>query len=180
MTFVPVRRGWSWVLVAILAFAAAACAGSTKSPGASPTTLPGGSAPPSSSTPATTAPSPPTSGLRGVRVAGVQCPPVMTPGAQVEAVPEPSSYVLCPLEVPGGSGGRVTIGRGDAQFSPLTTALSTPDQPATGQVCAMYADVPQYVLANAAGVVYQVSIPVDGCRHYLRVALEALNRARGG
>jgi len=67
----------------------------------------------------------------------------------------------------------------ETAFAPLISALSRPDEPKTGAVCPAYADLSQLVLARTDESSYQVSIPTDGCGHYQRPALDALNRARG-
>jgi len=56
--------------------------------------------------------------------------------------------------------------------------LSAPNQPPTGQACEEYADVIQHVLADTDAGVYEVTVPIDGCGHYLTAALSALNAAR--
>lgn len=65
------------------------------------------------------------------------------------------------------------------EFAALLSALSRPDEPKTSAVCPLYADMLQVVLAKTGAHSYQVSLPVDGCGHYQRLVLDALNHARG-
>jgi hypothetical protein len=82
--------------------------------------------------------------------------------------------------MPGQPSKSVTIPAGRPAFDSLVSALSHADEPAPGPgtVCAAYADLTQIVLARTGSGVYQVSIPVDGCAHYERAALTALQAAR--
>ena len=54
--------------------------------------------------------------------------------------------------------------------------VAEPSQPLTNGVCPAYADAPVVVLAKTDRGVFSIPIPVDGCRHYLADARNALNR----
>ena len=129
----------------------------------------------------TSQPTPPTRVLRGVPVRGLECSlPAESSGVGPVPIEGVQAFRLCPLGAPGSQSTAVTVGANDPAFAGLVRALSAADEPATiGAVCAAYADQPQVVLAKTAGRDYQVTIPTDGCRHYQREALDALNRARG-
>jgi hypothetical protein len=117
--------------------------------------------------------------LRGVRVKVLTCPArAVSPAASPTPIGAVQTILLCPLDVPNSSSKPVTLRTGQPEFTVLSTALSVADEtPSTGP-CALYADAPQTVLAQAREGVYQISIPTDACRHYQRDALEALDRAR--
>jgi hypothetical protein len=156
------RLGWCLPLLVLLA----ACGG----------TGGGGKASPS-----TTAPAPSASGLRGVSVQALACPArVVTPSAKPARIDAPQAFLLCALDIPGQPSTNVTVAAGGPAFDSLVSALSRADEPAPGPgtVCALYADMIQVVLAKTTAGVYQVSIPVDGCGHYERPALTALQAAR--
>ncbi len=106
---------------------------------------------------------------------------VVEPDAKPAPIGTPRTFLLCALEAPGRPSKSVTVAADAPTFAPLVSALSLPDDPTVpGTVCALYADLPQVVLARTGAGVFQVSIPVDGCRHYLRSALTALQDARAG
>ncbi len=131
----------------------------------------------------TTAPAPSASGLRGVVVRAWACPAdVVSPGAKRAPIDTPQTFLLCALDMPGQPSKPVEVAAGRPAFDSLLSALSRADEPAPGPgtVCALYADVTQVVLAKTGAGVYQVSIPVDGCGHYERSALTALQAARSG
>jgi hypothetical protein len=157
------RLGWCLPLLVVLA----ACGSSGSGGKASRSTT-------------TTAP-PSVSGLRGVAVQALTCPAhVVSQGATPAPIGTPRTFLLCALEMPGQSSKNVTVAAGRPAFDSLVSALSRPDEPAPGPgtVCAAYADLAQVVLAQTSIGVYQVSIPVDGCAHYERAALAALQAAR--
>ena len=120
------------------------------------------------------------SGLRGVPVTSVSCRlPATTPRSLPVTVTSVTSLVLCPLRIPTAGSGRVTLHPGSAIFHQLLVALAKPSEPRSHDMCQLYADVPQMVLATtSSGTVYLITIPVDGCGHYLPAALGALNHAR--
>jgi hypothetical protein len=118
--------------------------------------------------------------LRGSPTSAFKCPThFVAPVAAPKSISMPQALLLCPLDMPGQGSSAVMIAPNQAAFQPLVDALSQPDQPSTGGVCAAYADLPQVLLAKTARGVFQLVIPTDGCRHYERAALDALNRARG-
>ncbi len=139
------------------------------------------STPAPTGTTSTTSPAPPTQGLRGIPVRAFSCPahpqssapkPVPIEGAR--------ALLLCPLGLPGQPSAAVTVGVNQPRFEELIRALSAADEaPTKGAVCPLYADLPQFVLAEAGARAYQVSIPTDGCGHYQHRALDALSHARG-
>jgi hypothetical protein len=96
----------------------------------------------------------------------------------------PQVLLLCPIRLPSGQLPEpVGVSAGQPGFDVLVAALSRPDvpksaAPKSGAVCLEYADGPQVVLAKAATRPYQVTIPSDYCGHYLRPAVNAINRAR--
>jgi hypothetical protein len=109
------------------------------------------------------------------------CPPhVVTPSAKPAPIGTPQTFLLCALEMPGQASRNVTVAAGGSAFDSLVSALSRADEPAPGPgtVCALYADLVQVVLAKTDAGVYRISIPVDGCGHYERSALTALQAAR--
>jgi hypothetical protein len=90
-------------------------------------------------------------------------------------------FRLCPLEVPNGTSGVVTVAKSNSDFVALRRALTAPDEPPVkNQACAMYADLPQRVLAKTTTGVLLVHIPVDSCGHYQPAATAALAAARAG
>jgi hypothetical protein len=104
---------------------------------------------------------------------GVQAstgPLVSLPASAVQA------FLLCPLRLPTGSGKAVLVPRSAPGFPGLLALLSSPDQPRTKQLCPMYADMPQVILARTADGAYVVHIPVDACGHYWHP--EVLGRLR--
>jgi hypothetical protein len=116
-----------------------------------------------------------------VAVQSFVCPAhVVAPGGKPLPIDTPQSFLLCALVMPGQPSKSVTVTAGRPAFDSLVSALSRPDEPAPGPgtVCAAYADLAQVVLAQTSTGVYQVSIPVDGCAHYERSALTALQAAR--
>jgi len=119
-------------------------------------------------------------GLRGTAMSTFACPARPTiPAAKPVAIDGARALRLCPLDAPGLQPKTVTVTAYQPVFASLITALSVPDDPATRGACPAYADLPQTVLAQTSRCVYQVAIPVDGCMHYQRAALDALSRARG-
>ena len=132
------------------------------------------------STPGSTGPPQPPSGLRGVPVQNFECSqPAVSAGVSPVAIGGVQAFLLCPLGSPGQPSKAVTVGANDPAFAALVHALSAADVPPTqGAVCPAYADLTQVVLAKTAVHVYEVSIPADACRHYQHDALDALNRAR--
>jgi hypothetical protein len=119
--------------------------------------------------------------LRGVPVRTFECPPdPKSPDASATRIVAVQTLLLCPLRAPGAPAKAVTISKQQAQFASLLAALSVPDEASTTAPCPAYADLPQFVLAKTSQRAYQVSIPVDACRHYQKHALEALDRARRG
>lgn len=109
------------------------------------------------------------------------CPmPVVSPSAKPAPIGTPQTFLLCALDMPGQPSKNITVAAGGPAFDALVSALSRADEPAPGPgtVCALYADLAQVVLAKTDAGVYQVSIPVDGCGHYERSALTALQAAR--
>jgi hypothetical protein len=109
------------------------------------------------------------------------CPShLVAPAASETRIGAPEAFLLCPLGFPGQASSAVTVVSGRPIFRALITALSRARERSTGAVCPAYADLMQVVLAKTRDGVYQVSIPTDGCGHYQRDALEALNRARAG
>jgi len=158
------RLGWCFLIPLLILPAACGSAGS------------GGKASPS-----TTAPVQSTSGLRGVAVQAWACPAhVVAQNARATPIGTPQTFLLCALEMPGQPSKNVTVAAGGPGFDSLMSALSPADEPAPGPgtVCAAYADLAQVVLAKTSAGVYQVSIPADGCGHYERSALTALQAAR--
>jgi len=128
----------------------------------------------------TSAPVPPP-GLRGVPVRAFECPSRFVSAAAVPTqIDAPEALLLCPLGMPGQPSNAVTVPATQAIFPALVAALSRAHEPSTGAVCPAYADLMQVVLAKTRSGTFQVSIPTDGCGHYQRVALDTLNRARGG
>jgi hypothetical protein len=114
-------------------------------------------------------------------VRALVCPPqAVSPSAKPAPIDTPQTLLLCALVMPGQPSKNVTVTAGGAAFDSLVSALSRPDEPAPspGTVCAAYADLTQVVLARTGAGVFQVSIPVDGCAHYERTALTALQAAR--
>ncbi len=155
----------------------AACGSSTGS--GSPTTTTTTTTVPTTTTTVPTTPG----GLRGVAVQALTCPArAVTAASKPAPIGTPRTFLLCALGMPGQPSKNVTIAAGAPTFAPLVSALSAADAPAPGPgtVCAAYADLPQVVLARTDAGVYQVSIPVDGCGHYLGSALTALQDARAG
>ena len=117
--------------------------------------------------------------LRGVLVSTFECPPHLTsPASTPTRIVGVRTLLLCPLNTPGVSGKAATISTHQPKFATLLAALSVPDEPSTTGACPAYGDLPQFVLAKTSNGVYEVSIPVDACRHYQRPVLEALNEAR--
>jgi hypothetical protein len=92
----------------------------------------------------------------------------------------PQQLLLCPLGLPDEQSSPVRIVAGQQRFELLVSVLSRPDDPKTGAVCPAYADLPQVVLVKTGKHSYRIVIPTDGCGHYQRPALDALNRARAG
>ena len=132
--------------------------------------------PPSTSTSAPVAPS---LVLRGSPTSEFKCPPRFEPPVAAPApITAPQALLLCPLGFPGQHSTAVTIAANQPAFRPLIRALSQPDEPSTGGACPAYADLQQLILTKTDRGVFQVRIPTDGCGHYERAALEALNRAR--
>jgi hypothetical protein len=128
----------------------------------------------------TTARSTATPGLRGIPVSRFEChPPPELPVAKPKRLATPQALLLCPPGLPGQSSRPVTITANQGSFAALISALSRPDEPKTGAVCPAYADLIQVVLARTGENAYRVSLPADGCGHYLHPAVDALNRARG-
>jgi hypothetical protein len=107
-------------------------------------------------------------------------PHVVAPSAKPAPIGTPRAFLLCALEMPGQPSRNITVDAGGSVFDSLVSALSPADEPAPGPgtVCALYADLVQVVLAKTDAGVFQVSIPVDGCGHYQRSALTALQAAR--
>jgi len=119
--------------------------------------------------------------LRGSPTLEFKCAPrLVPPVAAPTPIAAPQALLLCPLGMPGERSTAITITANQSAFQPLINALSRADEPPTGAACPAYADVPQVILAKTGSGVYQVSIPTDGCGHYQRDALDALNRARSG
>jgi hypothetical protein len=119
--------------------------------------------------------------LRGVPVQTLACPAVgVSSVGKPATIDAPQTFLLCPLGAPNEISGSVTVGAGVPAFDALVSALARPDVPPTGGVCPAYADLTQVVLAKTGAGVYRVSIPVDGCGHYERPALAALEAARAG
>jgi hypothetical protein len=114
-------------------------------------------------------------------VQALACPVrVVSPSAKPARIDAPQTFLLCALDMPGQPSENITVAAGRPAFDALVSALSRADEPAPGPgtVCALYADLAQVVLAKTGAGVYQVSIPVDGCGHYERSALTALQAAR--
>ena len=117
--------------------------------------------------------------LRVVHVTRIACPPqIDSPATTTIPFGTVRALSLCPLGMRRLSSSTVTITAGDPKFNALIMALSAPDEPRTAEVCPLYADIPQIVIAETADGVYQVSIPTDACGHYQRGALTALTQAR--
>jgi hypothetical protein len=140
------------------------------------TTGPSGSATPSVSTPAAS----PLSGLRGTKVASIQCASTVWQPDQKTASVLPSTpvrLVICPLPMP-----NVVHPPADLRPPPeaLLAALAAPDGPkptASPYMCAAYADVPRLVYAQtASGDLYLLHIPVDACGHYLMHPMTELDQ----
>jgi hypothetical protein len=164
-----------WLCISLFVLVAA-CSSSHQAATPSSTTLPTGT-----SSTSTSAPAIPSSGLRGIRVEAFACPPhFVAPAANATPIGTPEALLLCPLGFPGQAGKAVTVVPGRPIFRALITALSRARERSTGAVCPAYADLMQVVLAKTRDGIYQVSVPTDGCGHYQRDALEALNRARAG
>jgi hypothetical protein len=98
--------------------------------------------------------------------------------AKPARISTPQELLLCPLGLPGQRSTPVRIAPGQQDFNALISALSRPDEPKTDAVCPAYADLLQVVLGRTGTSSYQVSIPTDGCGHYQRPVIDALNRAR--
>ena len=165
------RLVWCWALIPLIA----ACGSPARESTPRSTSTTQGRAGTS-----TSLPGPPARGLRGVPVRSFACsPPVVSSAAGPVPIGAVQAFLLCPLGTPGQPSNAVTVGATDADFEVLIRALSAADIPPTiGAVCPAYADLSQVVLAKTNDRTYQVSIPTDGCRHYQRDALDALNRAR--
>ena len=164
-------RRWLCLSLVVLA---AACGSSGHAGAPASTTSTAGTSATSTSTPVTASP-----GLRGVQVLAFECPArPIAPGASPTPISTPQTLLLCPLGFPGQASSAVTVTPTQPIFRALIAALSRVHEPASGAVCPAYADLMQDVLAKTRDGVYQVSIPTDGCGHYQRGALEALNRAR--
>lgn len=136
------------------------------------------------STPGSTSTSVPTRStrvLRGTAVGSFECrPQQVSSGVGSIPINAVQTLLLCPLSTAGAPTKPVTLGVDRPTFTALIAALAAADEPPTpGAVCPLYADLLQVVVAKTSDGVYQVSIPTDACRHYLRGALDALNRARG-
>jgi hypothetical protein len=164
------------VCITAVAIFVAGCS-SGRGSGASPTTT---------TAPTTTSAAPPTTArthlpgvLRGVSVGRFECPPPLESTATtVTSIGTVKTLLLCPIDAPGLASTAVTINASDPQFAALVSALSAPDEPRTTQACPMYADVPQFVVAQTDDGVYEVTIPTDSCGHYQRGALAALTHVR--
>jgi hypothetical protein len=111
---------------------------------------------------------PATATLRGEQVGGFACPSPAGAAPAVTTVPTTgvTALLLGRPGGPGGPGGAVTVTPTDPGFAPLLSDLAEPDQPRSGSVCPLYADVVLPVLARAGSEVIRVHIPVDGCGHY--------------
>jgi hypothetical protein len=113
-------------------------------------------------------------------VQSFDCPATpVAPTGNPQPIDSAEAIRLCPIGIPGGGTATVTLTAGQPAFAPLIAALSVPDQPPTGAVCPAYADALQSVLAKSGATVFAVKVPIDGCNHYLRSALDLLTRARG-
>ena len=136
-----------------------------------------------SSARSTTATAPPTTGaagpvLRGEVTGPFVCPPAGADPGSGATLPAASvtELLICSPAVPNGPRAAVTVGPSSPQFGPLLSALSGRDEPrAAGQICPLYADVVQPVLARTASTVLVVHIPVDSCGHYQAAARTALH-----
>jgi hypothetical protein len=166
------RLVWGLALVALIA--ACGSSGRISAPGSTSSTRGG-------DVTSTSLPTQPPRVLRGVPVRSFDCSqPVVSSGAGPVPIEAAQAFLLCPLGTPGQQSNAVAIGPNDPVFDALVAALSAADVPPTsGAVCPAYADLTQVVLAKTTSRVYQVSIPIDGCMHYQRDALDALRRARG-
>jgi hypothetical protein len=168
-------RRLAWLLFAISLIAACGSSGHVSTPGSTSSTRVG--------TTSTSSRSTQTHGLRGIPVRDFACPPrVVSSASGAIPIEAAQAFLLCPLAMPGRSSKAVTVAANQPLFEVLVSALSAADTPPTpGTACPAYADLPQLVLAKTgAEGAFQVSIPTDGCGHYQRGALDALNRARGG
>jgi hypothetical protein len=71
------------------------------------------------------------------------------------------------------------LDRTNPELLRLTNLLAMPNERIRGDACPEYADVPQVVVAQTTQLAFLVSIPHDGCGHYLRPVVVALQAARG-
>ena len=151
-------------------------AGGGSGPGSPPGSEPSGTTSGSPVPPA----APVSSGLRGVKVASIQCASTTWQPDERTAVRLPSvpvRLVICPLPMP-----NAVHPPADLRPPPdaLLAALAESDGPlptASPYVCAAYADVPRLVYAQTAdGTVYVLHIPVDACGHYLVHPLTVVNQ----
>ncbi|HEX3899104.1 MAG TPA: hypothetical protein VHW74_08015 [Mycobacteriales bacterium] len=117
--------------------------------------------------------------IRGSELSGFSCHGHVIDSTDAAPPQQVTAFRLCPLEYPGQAGRTVTVRPGNAHFARLRTALAAPDQqPKRDQVCAMYANLPQRVLAQTTSGVVLVHIPTDSCGHYQSAAALALAAAR--
>ncbi len=165
------RLAWCLTLVALAGACGSSAHVSTPAPTSTSTTT--------STT--TTSAAPPTQGLRGIPVRAFSCPAhPEAPAPKTVPIEGARALLLCPLGLPGQPSPALTVKVDQPRFAALIRALSAADEaPTKGAVCPLYADLPQFVLAEAGALAYQVSIPTDGCGHYQHGTLDALSRARG-
>ncbi|MEO8776273.1 MAG: hypothetical protein ABI468_08160 [Candidatus Nanopelagicales bacterium] len=111
--------------------------------------------------------------LRGVRVAGVECPAEvvapLTPGAAqaVVAVAEVRSLVLCPFdylvspaqkrEMP------LVLTVGHANFAREVANLARPDEPIGTAPCPAVGFIPRLIFAQTADATFQIRVPTGTC-----------------
>jgi hypothetical protein len=163
-------------LVLLAGCANPSSAGGGSGPGSAPGSEPSGSPSGTSAPPG----APTTSGLRGVKVASIQCAGTTWQPDDKTAVRLPSvpvRVVICPLPMPNAVHPPADLRPPPAS---LLSALAESDGPlptASPYVCAAYADVPRLVYAQTAdGAVYLLHIPVDACGHYLVNPMAAVNQ----
>ena len=116
--------------------------------------------------------------IRGARLASFSCQAASDPGRAVSVSPvQVVRLRLCPVQ-----GNEfeptATVRPAYVGFSHLLDVLGAPDEPRSSDPCPEYADLQQTIVADTPAGAVLVHIPVDGCEHYQRPALDALQQAR--
>lgn len=124
-------------------------------------------------------------GLRGWPIDSLECPqdrPVQESEPFKAITGDVTTYVICPPylgDPPQQQGKAVRTTASDA-ISALSAALAVPNETASGspQPCALYANLPVYVLVGTSTGTWAAGVPRDECGHYYPDFMEAVEAAR--